>query len=221
MLIGNLWPQLRAGFVLFHVLMVVVLSLPRPGELSKKSAWDKPRVQRNFAAGTRLLRGLGLPLEDDTLEALTWDAAQLYLRAQATASKPFARYAHAVGIRQGWRMFLGGSREVAREHIELERSGAWRTLYVRGSREHRWLGRELDYHRFRKICGHAVRGHEAEWEAFARYLARRAAAEFPDARRLRLRTELYEVPTAAEARAGIRPAVRFGREVTVALGALR
>jgi len=215
------WPQLRAAFVLFHVLTVVVLSLPRPGELDKPSAWQKPRVQRNFATGTRLLRGLGLPLEDGTLQAYTWDAALFYLRAQAQIGKPFAPYARTVGIRQGWRMFLTGGREAAREHIEILEGGRWRTLYVRGSAEHRWLGTELDYHRMRKLCGFAVKGHEAEWEAFARCLARRAAREFPGASALRLRSELFDVPTAAETLAGLKLEPSFGREVLVPLQELR
>jgi hypothetical protein len=215
------WPQLRAAFALFHVLMVVVLSLPRPGELDKPSAWQKPRVQRNFASGTRLLRGLGVPLDDGTLQAWTWDAAQLYLGAQAAISRPFVPYAHAVGVRQGWRMFLTGGREASREHVELMEAGQWRTLYVRGSREHRWLGKELDYHRFRKVCGYAVKGHEHEWRSFARFLARRAAHEFPRASELRLWAELFDVPTAVEARAGTPPRVRIGREVVVKLEGLR
>jgi hypothetical protein len=215
------WPQLRAAFVLFHVLMVVVLSLPRPGELDKRSAWQKPRVQRNFAAGTRLLRGLGLDLEDGKLQAYTWDAAQHYLRAQALVGKPFAPYARAVGIRQGWRMFLTGGREASREHIEIMEGGRWRTLYVRGSDRHRWFGTELDYHRLRKLCGFAVKGHEAEWEAFASFLARRAAREFPRASALRLRTELFDVPTAAETLAGLKREPSFGRELVVPLEGLR
>jgi hypothetical protein len=215
------WPQLRAAFVLFHVLMVVVLSLPRPAELDRASAWQKPRIQRNFATGTRLLRGLGLPLEDGSLQALTWDAAQFYLRAQKRITAPFAPYAHAVGIRQGWRMFLTGGREASREHIEILEGETWRPLYVRGSREQRWFGRQLDYHRFRKVCGFAVKGHEHEWRAFAKFLARQAAYEFPQASALRLRAELFDVPTAAEARAGVTPPVKFGREVLVRFEALR
>lgn len=215
------WPQLRAAFVLFHVLMVVVLSLPRPGQLDKPSAWQKPRVQRNFATGTRLLRGLGVPLEDGTLQAYTWDAAQFYLRAQDVLAKPFAPYVRAVGIRQGWRMFLTGGREASREHIEIMEDGRWRTLYVRGSDQHRWLGRELDYHRLRKLCGFATKGHDGEWEAFAQFLAHRAAREFPRASALRLRTELFEVPTAAETRAGLKLEPSFGRELVVPLEGLR
>ena len=219
------WPHMRAAFVVFHVLAVVVLSLPHPASLKRASDWERPQVKARFARLSGALRGLGMTLEDGALQRATWSAAQSYLRVRGAMASVFEPYARAAGFGQGWSLFLSSGREVSRVHIDLERNGRFEPLFVRGSREHRWLSRELDGDRMRKLFGYAIRGHDDAWNAFARWAARRAAHEFKDATALRVRTFVYDVPPPHRpsdlARDGQPPLGDVRREVVVPLGPLR
>jgi len=108
-------------------------------------------------------------------------------------------------------MFVAPHRHPTRIWLEVrDEGGNWRTVYLRGQAGHRWRSRQLDHIRFRSaLFSYFWSKHPRAFEQLLRWLADRAAEDFPDAVEFRVRLETFRSPSPAEVRNNERPTSRF------------
>ncbi len=212
-------PQLRAIFVLFHLVAVTLMAAPAPAGGMKRAAWKDPTVQAELRAWRDRLSGLGLDRSPEAFEQDLWELAAGFMRVRRQVLRPFRPYYRWCGTWQTWRMFIAPHRFPARLHIELSDGGGdYRSVYVARSPEHTWLAPQLDQARMRAaLFRYGWPSYGRSWSQLADWIAARAAADFPEAERIRLRMWKYRTPSPEQVLAGERPE---GRWVNVQLRAL-
>jgi hypothetical protein len=214
----RLWAQLRAAFVTFHVLAVVGGSIPAPVGGLHRSSWSDPTVAAELEGWRSRLGAIGLQLDRKTYEDGLFTFARGLLRARAVALAPFQPYYRYVGVEQGWRMFVAPQTHPARLEIEVQEGGAWRSVYLQLDPERRWRADQLESGRFRSaLFRYAWKHYRRQHRQLARWIARQAEADFPQAAAVRVRWVRGRTPSPAEARAGTRPPVRTTDEIELAL----
>jgi len=192
---AELRSQLLALFVAFHVLSVLVLSLPASARLGERAVWQSRENQLQFARWARLSSQLGFARSGPELEEQLWTLTQSYLRARSVFIAPFELYASYTGIAQGWRMFSNPQSHPAYVHVELARGAGFEPIYVSRSSQFTWHREQFDHHRLRKLFGRVARStEELLWEQFGEWAARQAARDFPDASELRIWQERRATP---------------------------
>lgn len=191
---------LAAG-VSLHLVAVTLGAFPSAAGGLNRSAWRDPTVQAEFAAWSARLAGWGgSPAE---LEQQLWRLAVGWEAGRSWVLAPFQPYYRWCGTWQSWKMFVAPHTHPTALRIEVERGGAWWLAYVERSADADWLARKLDHDRFRSVVFRAgwphyqpLRQHLAAWAA------RQAAADFPDATRVRLSFWKYNTLPAAALAAG-------------------
>lgn len=222
-IVAGPWPHLRALLVLAHLVAVGLLAIPDArGVAVSRSAWTSPSVQAELEAWAQRLRGVGYTGDAARLQTEVLGAAESWNALVQTLQVPVRPYADAVGMRQSWRMFVAPHRYPALLHVDLMEEGQWRPLYVARSDEHDWRAAQLDHVRTRGVIfRYAWPGFGGHYRSLARWIARRAGEDFPDAERVRIRYYDYRTPSPAEARAGTVPAGEFRDTADVALSRFR
>jgi hypothetical protein len=216
-----LWPHLRAGLILFHVLSMLVLSLPHAGAFEDRR-WRNDNARDDLARMAARLSAWGWTTDAPQLEHDLRSAADGYLRVQQWLVIPFGLYAALTGSRQDWSMFASPQRHPAELHVDLEQAGQWQALYRPHSDVHAWHREQLEHNRFRKFLGRFARGFQvAHYDQTARWIARRAAAEHPTASRVRVQLYRYATLAPAQVRAGVTPDGRYEHERVWKTKALR
>lgn len=202
---------IRFAFVVFHVAVVTILSLPAPTGARKESVWTDPHVRRELAGWAGMLRGLGIDVEADEMVSTARAAALGVLDVRDLVVAPLQPYARLTGAQQGWQMFATLNEEPARlcVRIQYRPGGAWEPLYVAREPEHAWRIAQLDQERARAFMNDWSWGRDrADYRAFARWLADRAAEDFPDAHALQVSMLRARLPTPEQIRAGKAPPER-------------
>ncbi len=211
------WPRLRAVLIALHLVAITLAALPSPGEGMVREAWSDPTVQREFAVWVQRLNTLGISWSEQEFEDHLWDTASAYLALQGKLQLPFKNryynYYDWCGTMQSWRMFAGPHRYPSRLVIEVHEGAAWRPVYVQRDPAHAWLAWQLDEYRMRPLeyrfswFLHRYRYPEqyTDFVGFARYVARKAARDFPSADSLRVRLIKSRTPSPEETRAGSAP----------------
>lgn len=198
----------RAAFVAFHLTAVVLVALPSAGSAAmNRRAWATPTVQGEFRAWSARLRGLGLPIGPEALEAHAWTVAQGTEAVRRELLRPFRPYYTWCGTWQSWKMFVAPHRFPARLEIEIDRGdGAWEPIFVARSDTATWRRAWFDHDRMRAAV------FRFGWDHFKRgrqelvdFVAAQVREDFPDAARVRVSFVRYRTPTPAETRAGVRP----------------
>lgn len=216
------WRQLRALLVLVHVVAVGLAALPAPEGGMNRAAWKDPTVQDELNTWAARLRAAGLDLGDEEFQAVLWNLGTRTIAARKLVLRPLQPYYRFLGTHQSWRMFVAPHRYPARLHIDVEEGGAWRPVYVARSPEYRWRARQLDDDRMRAaIFRYAWPAYARAWRSFSAWVATRAAADFPEARRVRLRYDKRRTPSPAEVEAGVEPPGRWIRTRIIDLEPLR
>ncbi|MCI0702625.1 MAG: hypothetical protein L0241_16195 [Planctomycetia bacterium] len=210
-----MWPHIRAVLITAHLVAVTLMSIPAPDGAFDRNAWKDPTVQSEFAAWAKTL-----DTTPEELEERVWNLSRSYMDTRNEVLAPFGRYYHYCGTGQSWRMFVAPHRHPSTLHIDIREGGNWRPVYIERAPQHRWLGRVLDSYRFRSVIFRfGWPAYEGEFEEFTRWIASRAAHDFPDAESVRVRLYKAPSPSPEEARTGITPAGEFTRSVELALGA--
>jgi hypothetical protein len=191
------WLQhLRAAAVLFHVSVIVVLSIPVPPPQIRGEKVD-PRTEAALAPWGDAVEVVGIPRE------ILFSSIQRFTRAEATAlgwlRAPLRPYARLVGAEQGWLMFGSVAREVARLEILVKTGDDWSPLFVARTAEATWRRTLFDQERMRTLVynfGH--RRGKSKWEALATWTAKQVHAERPDVSAVRLQMRALRVPDVDE-----------------------
>jgi hypothetical protein len=202
------WPHARAAFFIYHVMAVVILSLPSAGALQNRSTWVTRNATADFEAWAGTLRRLGVETDGPRLRERLWGLAGEWAAIQRAIARPFAGYAATVGAEQGWMMFATPQRHPAELHVDLlvvnaDGEEEWRPLFRPRSDEFVWMRWLFDHNRARKLMGRFARGmNRPVYDSVARFCGRRALAEFPGARAARVRLYRYATLPPAAVRAG-------------------
>lgn len=215
-------PHVRAAFLVVHLTAITLAALPSPAGGMSRVAWKDPTVQAEFAAwNQRLNRWFGLGWSQKELEDRAWDLAVQVIEVRKVGLAPFGPYYRTFGTSQAWRMFVAPQTWPARLHIEVERNGAWETLYLEG-REERWGTRFLHHDRIRASrFRYAWTQYRSTYKQFGAWLARRIAADYPDATTARISWRRFQSPSPDAVIAGRAPTEKVEGKLTFALSELR
>ena len=200
------WPQLRAALIAFHVLMVVVMSLPAPDALLSGMGWDSVNTQAEVARWAEGLSRVGAETTPDALGASVRQGAERYRGFHTALTAPFSMYSQLSGARQGWVMFAKPQRHPAELHIDLWDGTAWQSVYRPHDSAHDFWGERLRHHRMRKQLGRFARTFDMPtYDRLAEFLAREVAMAHPEARRVRVQLYRYATLPPEAVRAGALP----------------
>lgn len=196
------WRQhLVAAGVSAHLLAITLMALPNAAGGLDRQAWRDPTVQAELDRWATRVAFLGI--DRPTLEADAFAFAERSTALRDTVLRPFKPYYRYCGTWQSWKMFVAPHTHPTRLRIEVERGGRWEMAFVERSPDLTWLGRELGHDRMRAVI------FRIGWPQygplrrdFTRWVARRAAADFPDATRVRVSFLKEDTLPAAAARAG-------------------
>ncbi len=184
------WPHVRTALIFAHVAAIFVMCLPAPYKMAGKSAWRTPQAKSEVANWAKRLRGIGIDLTPEQLEAKMLGITRSYLKFRRSLNRPFDRYHRLSEMRQGWSMFIHPQTHPGWLHVDIRSgSAAFEPVYVQHSDEHTWRRRQFDDNRLRKLLGRIARrpvGHPA-YIQLANWIARKAAADFPQASHVRVR----------------------------------
>jgi hypothetical protein len=216
---SRVWPHVRAVLVALHVVAVTVLALPVPDGVQDRATWQQPTVRQEMRDWADALNAVGFETTPEVLEDRLWHLAHGYATARDSVLAPFGPYYEYCGTFQGWRMFSGPQMFPATLHIDISEAGAWRPVFVERDRRYGWLARELDSYRFRalRFRMQSSVGFEGDYELFARWVAVRAANDFPTADRVRVRLFRYRLQTPAEVQAATPVFGQFEQEIVLPL----
>ncbi len=214
------WPHVRAVLVALHVGAITLLALPVPDGAWDRAAWQQPTVRQEMYHWSDALNAVGLQITPEQLEDRLWHLANRYASARDSVLAPFGPYYEYCGTFQGWRMFSGPQMFPAALHIDVSEAGAWRPVFVERDPRYAWLARELDSYRFRALRFRlqSSAGFGSDYDRFARWLAVRAATDFPGADRVRVRLFRYRLRTPVEVRAATPVSGEFEQEIVLPLG---
>lgn len=220
--------RLRRGlllaFVVYHALAVGLLSLPAPTGARADGVWKDPHTRAQVLSWTRPLRALGVVEDAEGQLRLARRVATTILDARGLIIAPFQPYARAVGAGQGWQMFATLNDTPARLALEIRRGpeAPWEMVYLGRDPERAWRRELLDEERVRAFTNDwSWERDRADYRLFARWLAKGAAAEWPDATSARVSMMRARLPTPEELARGEKPAERATWVESFDLSALR
>jgi hypothetical protein len=201
--VRKLWPHVGGALLLFHVTAVVLAAIPAPEGGMQRSAWKDPTVQGEFDEWYLRARSLGYGGDRAAFEESLWSFAVAYTRARGQILAPFVPYYRYAGTGQGWRMFVAPHRFPARLTIDVERNGAWETVYVERSPTATWLASVFDEDRMRSATfRYSWPQYGKTYTQFCAWIQGRATRDFPDAHRVRVRYFKYRTRSPQEVLAG-------------------
>jgi hypothetical protein len=196
--------QLRAAFVLFHALSMVVLSLP--AGLTSETRWNAKTTQRDLADWAARLRQIGVQTDKASLERRLKGLAEDYIHARSFIAMPFALYARVTLSHQGWAMFASPVRRPYELHVDGLVAGSWVPLSRPQNPSADLFEDYLSNDRVRKFTGRFPKSfNEHNYTGFARHLARVAFAARPDVERIRVALYGYETLPPERAAKGEKP----------------
>ncbi|MCA9707793.1 MAG: hypothetical protein KDK70_18220 [Myxococcales bacterium] len=217
------WPHVRALLIALHIGAVVLLAIPDAGGVAlSRSSWKNPTVQAELRAWAERLSSLGVQTDAATLEDDVFAAAQAWTEALATLRAPVQPYADTLGVRQTWRMFVAPHRHPAKLHVDLKEDGRWRPIQIARDDEHGWRGHQLDHVRVRAMLfRYGWARYDWYYRALAKWIATRAAQDFPAASHVRVRMYGFRTPTPQEVRTDAIPQGEFRQVLVFDAEALR
>lgn len=219
----DLRQQLLAAAVLLHLAMITATSLPLPSERLPQAL--KPRTQRIALAWGAPLLSLGwVDSRAELIEAFRL-LNDTMASVRAEHLRPIMDWQRLSGTVQGWQMFSqikphGGRLQI---HIRTD-DGAWTPIF-QDHDEGRWRATLLNQERVRAVraaYAQRVGKRERQYKRLVRWLARHAAADFPQATAMRVRYQkvTIERPAVIREQGGLQLGEVFWEE-RVDLEALR
>ncbi|HGG56809.1 MAG TPA: hypothetical protein ENK31_03315 [Nannocystis exedens] len=204
------WPQLRAIFIAYHLLAVVVLSLPSAGAITSPRMWRSANFKADIAGYAAAIRGLGIDMTAEQFGARLHAAAVSFAGFRSAIATPFIPYARIFGVRQGWAMFASPQRNPAWLNVEIKEQGHWRTIYRPHDDDATWMRETMEHNRMRKFAGRFARTFVAKnYDELSRWLASQAIVSYPTATAVRVRLYQTRSLPASEIRTGKRPRGRY------------
>lgn len=206
------WPHLRAALVLAHITVVLFFALPNTGAMMNRRAWQTRAVQLEMKTWAERLTALGLPHTQRQLEDRLYGGLKEWNVVRSELYAPLAPYHRYLGIRQPWTMFAAPHRFPARLEIDIFEATGWRPIYVARSDEFDWQATLLDHDRMRAaVFRYQWVHYEGSYRELARWLAGRAARDFPEALQIRVRLYRTTSPTPQQVKDDAVPEGKYER----------
>lgn len=217
------WRHVAVVLIGIHVVAVFLHAMPSPGSGLRRADWDQPTVQGEFETWAGHLGGLGIEITSEELQDRVYVFAKGYQDGYAALTDPFKPYYRTCGTWQSWRMFVAPHKYPSKLQIRVRIDNRWVPVYEARSTVLTWRGYQLDHERMRAALFRYGWGRKypGTWNAFARWIAREAAADFPQADQVNLRFIHYRTPSPEEVRAGEVPDVEYTRSVRFRLDEYR
>jgi hypothetical protein len=181
------WPQVRAALVLFHVLAVLVLSLPGPA-ISNEAAWNTRVAKTDLDDWSRSLGS-----EPDDFRSRLRSIALGWVEVRNALATPFRPYASYTQMTQSWAMFASPQRNPTELHLIGDVGRGFDVpLYKPHDPSAALFDEWLSHNRLRKLRGRfGRRAPGKSYDELARYLARRACDARPDLVRVKVALWAY------------------------------
>lgn len=219
---GGVWPQIRGVLVAAHVVAVLLMATPSPSAGLRRSAWKDPTVQAEFKAWNKRFNAMGVDWTQPEMEQHLWDFAVGWDEARTALLKPFTPYGRYLGASQAWRMFVAPHRFPTRLHVDIERDGQWEPVFIERSELYTWREEVFGHDRMRSaVFRFGWSQFKKSWQQFTEWVAVRAAEDFPDATRVRVRMYKYQTLSPQDAAAGAEPKGSFQQDQVYALDRFR
>ncbi len=217
------WEHIRGVLILLHIVAIALMALPAPQGGMKKNAWKEPTVQAEIQAWSSRLNRIGYETTPAELETDLWEIATDFMGVRKTVLRPLQPYARFLGTQQSWRMFVAPHRYPTRLHVEIKEPGQdWQTIAIYQDPEHPWKAELFEHDRFRSaLFRYGWKSYGGARQLFNEWLAREAAAEFPEATHLRTRWYKTQTPTPEMAREGEEFEGKFVLSKTLVLSKFR
>lgn len=209
------WPTIRAALVTYHALAVVLVAFPSPPPNNmSRASWENPTVQNELKQWAERLRGAGVDITTEQLDARLYALAKRYLAVRERVIAPFEPYGTYLGARQNWQLFVAPQRYPVKLEVSVREGGAWRTVYASRSSEHTWRADLFEHYRMRRVLLFITWEGDRDFKSFCDFVAARAAEDFPGATDVMIDKIRYRTPTPEEALAGVETpeSKRIGRE---------
>lgn len=191
------WPHLRAAFVAFHLVAIVLAAIPAPAGGMNRRNWKDPTVQQEFEAW-----GRRLGVDPATLEDAVFAFAKGYMKVRDVWLLPVEPYIEATGTDQPWRMFVAPHKHPARYRVEVQSEGSpeWELLYEERSSRARWREEFFEQERTRSVLfRYAWTEYAQEARQLCTFLSKEIFEERPQASAVRCRYWKAASPSPEEA----------------------
>lgn len=190
--------------IALHLIAVILKALPAPEGGMNREDWKNPTVKAEFASWNSMLRHVGWTGTQAELEEHLWVLAKGTMNIRNKLLEPFDLYYHYVGADQNWRLFVAPHMYPSQLHIDIMEHGEWKSVYRPfGEKEQRWQANLLENGRFRpSIFRYAWPRYKKQYTAFAVYLAKQAARDFPQATEIQVQWWNYASPSPEQVRNG-------------------
>ena len=186
----NSWPNIRAALIALHLIAITLKAIPSPEGGMNRKDWKNPTVQAEFKAYSAQLNQLGIPINAHDLEESLWRLSKEYMQLRRAALKPFRFYYRHVGADQNWHLFIAPHMFPSRLILEIRnnKEEEWHRIYEPFNADARWYAHLIEEARFRpSIFRYSWGRYKYHYKIFSRYLAVKAAEDFPMATDFRTR----------------------------------
>lgn len=180
-------PSLRAALLAVVVFVHGVAASPLPPSPSSAKALANPIAVEELNGWVRLLGGLGVETNREQLTELAVESSIVTSELRSAVMKPFRPLLRITGTGQGWGLFTYPNTHPHRLVIEVERDGKFEVVYRALDPEHAYLEPQLTFRRVRGVYDDNASKVRPSYESFARWVARHAFEDWPDATRVRVK----------------------------------
>lgn len=193
--------HLRALLITIHLIAITAVAFPAPVGM-RRADLENPDVQAAIEAWRGVAGLLGVQVDPDEFREQLWTSGNRLLDTRQAALKPFAPYYRYTGTRQSWSMFGYLNHRPARIEIHIDHGEGWQPLYIARTSAHDWRARQLNQERFRGLINaFSWKRGRGKLRKVADWVAIQAAADFPQASRIRVQMRYRPLPAPEDLRA--------------------
>lgn len=192
-------PALRAALLAVVVFVHGVAASPLPPSPTTAKALSNPIAVEELDGWVKVLGGLGIQTTRPRLTELAIRSSEVTSELRDAVVKPFRPLLRITGTGQGWGLFTYPNTHPHRLVIEVERDGEFQVVYRALDPEHDYLEPQLTFRRVRGVYDDNASKVRPSYESFARWVARQAFEDWPDATRVRVKMIRTHVVTPGQA----------------------
>jgi hypothetical protein len=186
-------PRAHARAAVIAVALVAhgVYALPLPEAISSKEI-RRPGAQADLAFWQGALGRVGVEVTTQQLGSYAIDASRRLAALHHALKAPFAPVFDLVGANQSWALFASATTRPERLVVEIQPAGSteWTPLLRRLDPCCTWREAQLEYRRIRGVWdGQDPDADRPGYKGLAKWIARQAFAEHPEAERVRVSLE--------------------------------
>lgn len=184
---GGRWRAIRAALLLVVIAVNLFAAAPLPKSV-KRSQYDTPMAKEELGRWVDLLAGVGVHATRDELIEVSYTSGAALAAVRRAGIAPFDTIFRVTGTGQGWGLFTYPDSFPHRLTV-WARSGkesAWQVLFAGLDPKHDWNADVFTYRRIRGVYDSQTSKPGSSYDAFARWVAERAFADFPNADQVRV-----------------------------------